>query len=113
MSLDAGTRLGPYEIVALLASSETSAVYKATDTTLDRTVALRTLPSPSSPGGGAVRRASLEQAAHAVAALSHPNICKPHDVGRDEALAVDFIVTEYVEGQTLAKRLERGALPLR
>ena len=111
MSLEAGARLGPYEIVAVLASSEKSAVYKATDTTLNRTVALRTLPANAADAQD--RKARLEQEAQVIAALSHPNICTPHDVAHDDALAVDFVVTEYVEGQTLAKRLERGALPLR
>lgn len=83
-------------------------VYKAKDTRLDRTVAIKVLPSHLAGDSGLRKR--FEQEARAVSSLNHPHICILHDVGREDG--VDFIVMEYLEGETLAERLKKGALPL-
>ena len=82
--------------------------YQATDTRLDRTVAIKVLPERLSDNAGLRQR--FEQEARAVSSLNHPHICTLHDIGREDG--IDFIVMEYIEGETLAARLERGALPL-
>ncbi len=127
MALDAATRLGPYEIVAPLGAGGMGEVYKATDTRLGRTVAIKILPSQFSDHED--MKARFEREARTIAGLSHPNICTLHDVGHEVPLTapvapgapdaldapgtpVDFLVLEYLEGDTLAARLERGALPL-
>jgi eukaryotic-like serine/threonine-protein kinase len=102
--LDPGTRLGPYEIVASLGTGGMGEVYRARDTRLDRTVAVKILPSADPD-----RRHRFEREAKAIAALSHPNICMLHDVGHQDG--TDFLVVEYLEGETLADRLARGPLP--
>jgi Tol biopolymer transport system component/predicted Ser/Thr protein kinase len=107
-SLPAGTRLGRYEITGPLGAGGMGEVYKATDTGLQRTVAIKVLPV--SFRDDPEKRKRFEREAHAVAALNHPHICTVHDVGHDGA--VDFLVMEYLEGTTLAVRLERGRLPL-
>src|SRR5258706_14559313 len=109
MPLAAGTRLGPYEIVAPIGAGGMGAVYRARDTRLDRTVAIKVLPAhlAASPE----RRQRFEREAKAISSLSHPHICVLHDVGRHDG--IDFLVMEYLEGETLADRLKRtGALPL-
>lgn len=83
-------------------------VYKATDTRLDRTVAIKVLPEELS--GNAERRERFEREARVISKLNHPHICTLHDVGRQDG--VDYLVMEYLEGETLAQRLGRGALPL-
>ncbi len=83
-------------------------VYKAKDTRLDRTVAIKVLPSQSS--GNPERRERFEREARAVSSLNHPHICTLHDVGQEDG--VDFLVMEYLEGEDLAKRLKKGALPI-
>ena len=83
-------------------------VYKARDIRLDRTVALKALPSELT--GNPAMRQRLEREARSVAALSHPHICPPFDIGRQDD--VDYLVMEYVDGETLASRLRRGNLPL-
>jgi Tol biopolymer transport system component/tRNA A-37 threonylcarbamoyl transferase component Bud32 len=116
MALSAGARLGPYEIVEQLASLETGDLYKASDTRLNRTVALKVLPPYFS--GHPEMRERLEREARTIASLNHPNICTLHDIGQEDPsagsgqAAVDFLVLEYLEGETLAERLTRGALPL-
>jgi Tol biopolymer transport system component len=107
-ALTVGTRLGPYEILALAGAGGMGSVYKARDTRLDRVVAIKTLP-PALAADGA-RRARFEREAKTVASLSHPHICPIFDVGHEAG--TDFLVMEYLEGQTLAARLEGGALPL-
>lgn len=107
MALTSGTKLGPYEIVAPLGAGGMGEVYRALDTSLDRTVAIKILPSQLSDDG--MRRQRFEREAKAVSSLNHPHICALYDVGRQEG--VDFIVMEYVEGVTLAGRLEKRALP--
>lgn len=108
MALTAGTRLGPYEILALIGAGGMGEVYKANDTRLDRTVAIKVLPTEIS--GDPQRRARFEREAHSIATLSHPHICTLHDVG--EHASSLFLVMEHLEGQTLAERLRRGALPI-
>ena len=105
MMLAAGTRFGPYEILSPLGVGGMGEVYKARDTRLDRTVALKILPSTDDD-----RRQRFAREAKAIAALSHPNICTLHDVGHQDG--TDFLVVEYLEGETLADRLKAGPLEL-
>ena len=107
MALTSGTKLGPYEIIAPLGAGGMGEVYRALDTRLDRTVAIKILPPHLSDD--AMRRQRFEREAKAVSSLNHPHICTLYDVGRQDG--VDFIVMEYVEGVTLAARLEKGPLP--
>ena len=110
MALDSGTRLGPYEIVALAGAGGMGEVYKARDTRLDRTVALKVLP-PHAAGHVNLKQ-RFEREAQTIGSLNHPHICVLHDVGSErpspEQDPVDFIVMEYLEGETLADRLARG-----
>ena len=106
MSLPAGTRLGPYEIQSALGAGGMGEVYRARDTRLQRTVAIKILPAHIS--GQPDVKARFEREAQVLASLSHPHICPVFDVGAQEGVA--FIVMECLEGQTLAARLERGAL---
>ncbi len=108
MSLAAGTRLGPYEVLGLIGSGGMGEVYKARDTRLDRTVAIKILPAELSADPD--RRTRFEREARAVAALSHPHICTLHDIGTHDATT--YLVMEYLAGETLAQRLTRGPLPL-
>jgi serine/threonine protein kinase len=109
MSLAAGTRLGPYEVLGLIGAGGMGEVYKARDTRLDRTVAIKILPNersadpdPSTGSGSSraksrdERRARFGREAHAVAALSHPHICTPHDVDMQASTA--FVVTQLLKG---------------
>ena len=108
MALDSGTKLGPYQIVAPLGAGGMGEVYKAKDTRLDRSVAIKVLPSHLS--SNPELRERFEREARAVSSLNHPNICTLHDVGREDG--IDFLVMEHIEGETLAERLEKGPLPL-
>ena len=108
MSLAAGTRLGPYEILAKLGEGGMGEVYKACDTRLDRTVAIKVLPAELS--SDPERRARFEREARAIAALAHPHICALHDIGAHEGAT--FLDMEHLAGETLADRLLRGPLPL-
>jgi eukaryotic-like serine/threonine-protein kinase len=108
MPLPNGTKLGPYEIVAPLGAGGMGEVYRARDTRLDRTVAIKVLPQHLA--GTAEARQRFEREARAVSALNHPNICTLFDVGSQEG--AEYLVMEYLEGETLAARLEKGALPL-
>jgi Tol biopolymer transport system component/predicted Ser/Thr protein kinase len=107
MALVNGTRLGPYEIVAPLGAGGMGEVYRARDTRLDRIVAIKILPPHFADD--ATRRQRFEREAKVVSSLNHPNICTLHDVGHQDG--VDFIVMEYLEGESLAERLEKGPLP--
>ncbi|HXX22890.1 MAG TPA: protein kinase [Terriglobia bacterium] len=107
MTLGAGTKLGSYEIVAPLGAGGMGEVYRARDTRLDRTVAIKVLPAHLS--SDPARRQRFEREARAVAGLNHPHICVLHDIGTQGG--IDFLVLEYLEGETLAHRLERGAMP--
>src|SRR6059036_2016172 len=107
MPIAAGTRLGPYEILDPLGAGGMGEVYRARDTRLDRTVAIKILPDHLSKNAEA--RARFEREARTVSSLSHPHICTLHDVGSQDG--IDFLVMEHLEGETLAHRLERGPLP--
>jgi Tol biopolymer transport system component/predicted Ser/Thr protein kinase len=107
LSLEPGKRLGPYEIVAPLGAGGMGEVYKARDTRLDRTVAIKLLPA--SLTDSPERRQRLEREARAVSALNHAHICALYDVGDQDGSF--FLVMEYLEGETLADRLTKGALP--
>jgi Tol biopolymer transport system component/tRNA A-37 threonylcarbamoyl transferase component Bud32 len=106
--LPAGTRLGPYEIVALVGSGGMAEVYRAQDTRLNRVVAIKLLAA--NVADTPQRRQRFEREARAISALSHPNICVLYDVGEDQGRP--FLVMEFVAGETLAQRLRRGPLPL-
>ena len=107
MALENGTKLGPYEIVAPLGAGGMGEVYRARDTRLDRTVAIKILPAHFADD--ATRRQRFEREAKVVSSLNHPHICTLYDVGHHDG--VDFIVMEYLEGESLAERLEKGPLP--
>src|SRR5450432_4029639 len=108
MALTSGTKLGPYEILSPLGAGGMGEVYRACDTRLDRTVAIKVLPSHLSSNPELKQR--FEREARAISALQHPNICTLHDIGSQDG--VDFLVMECLEGQTLAVRIEKGPLPV-
>ena len=112
MSLAAGQRLGPYEILAPLGAGGMGEVYRARDTRLGREVAVKVLPRELA--ADPERRLRLEREAQAISALSHPHVCALFDVGSADLPGgpVEFLVMELLEGETLARRLERGPLPL-
>ena len=107
MALASGTRLGPYEILAAIGAGGMGEVYKARDTRLDRTVAIKILPPAAAADHE--RRARFEREAKTVAGLNHPHICTVHDVG-DYGGSM-FLVMEHIAGETLAARLRRGPMP--
>jgi serine/threonine protein kinase len=107
-ALGAGQRLGPYEIESAIGAGGMGEVYKARDTRLDRTVAIKVLPAGC--GADPARRARFEREAKAIAGLNHPHICALHDVGAHGGSL--FLVMEHLTGETLAERLARGRLPL-
>jgi hypothetical protein len=107
-ALPPGSRLGPYEILAPRGAGGMGQVYRARDTRLGRFVALKVLNPPET--GDAPRFDRFEREARAIARVNHPHICALHDVGREDGVA--FLVMEYLEGETLASRLEGGALPV-
>jgi Tol biopolymer transport system component len=109
VTLSVGTQLGPYEILAPLGAGGMGEVYRAKDTRLDRTVAVKVLPERSVPSADARQR--FEREAKTISQLSHPHICALYDVGREGDL--EYLVMEYLEGETLAERLAKGALPLK
>src|SRR5215831_12424821 len=108
MVLTSGTKLGPYEIQSPLGAGGMGEVYRACDTRLERTVAIKVLPAHLSSDPD--RRQRLEREAKAVSKLSHPHICTLYDIGHQDR--IDFLVMELVEGETLEQRLVKGALPL-
>jgi eukaryotic-like serine/threonine-protein kinase len=109
MAIALGTRLGPYEIVALLGTGGMGEVYKATDTRLRRSIALKLLPAAHASDPDRLRR--FEQEARAAAALNHPNILAVYDIGSYDHST--YLVSELLEGQTLREYLEHGGLPVR
>ena len=108
MLLAAGTHLGPYEIIAPLGAGGMGEVYRARDTRLERTVAIKILPAQFS--SDPVRKQRFEREAKTISSLNHPHICVLYDVGHQDGM--NYLVMECVEGETLAKRLEKGPLPL-
>src|SRR5499425_455015 len=108
MSLASGTKLGPYEVIGPLGAGGMGEVYRARDTRLDRTIAIKILPQQLS--NDPVRKQRFEREAKTISSLNHPHICVLHDVGHQDG--IDYLVMECVEGETLAKRLERGPLPV-
>src|SRR5260370_27365509 len=108
MTLTSGTRFGPYEILAPLGAGGMGEVYRARDTRLDRTVAIKILPPHLSEDP--ILRQRFEREARAISSLNHPHICLLYDVGKQDG--TQFLVMECVEGETLTKRLEKGPLPL-
>jgi serine/threonine protein kinase len=108
MSLTSGAKLGPYEIQSPLGAGGMGEVYRAKDTRLDRTVAIKVLPSHLSDDPELKQR--MEREAKAISALQHANICTLYDIGTQDGTG--FLVMEYLEGQTLAERLAKGPLPL-
>jgi Tol biopolymer transport system component len=119
MALSAGARLGPYEVLSAIGAGGMGEVYKARDTRLDRIVAIKVLPQEWA--SDATMKERFEREAKTIASLKHPHICVLHDVGSVPAHevgltpsvgTVDFLVMEYLEGETLTERLTRGPLPL-
>jgi len=108
MPLAAGTRLGPYEVLGQIGAGGMGEVYKARDTRLDRTVAIKILPAELSADPD--RRARFEREAKTIAGLTHPHICTLYDVGEHKGST--YLVMEHLQGETLAGRLEKGRLPL-
>ncbi|MFY9560111.1 MAG: protein kinase [Terriglobales bacterium] len=108
MALSSGKMLGPYEIQSPLGAGGMGEVYRARDSRLARTVAIKVLPEHLSENPEAKER--LDREARAISSLSHPNICHLYDVGQQDG--VSFLVMEYLEGETLADRLRKGPLPL-
>lgn len=108
MTLPANKKLGPYEILSQIGAGGMGEVYRARDTRLDRTVAIKILPPELSRDTALKQR--FEREARAISSLSHPHICTLHDVGHQDG--IDYLVMEYLEGSTLADRLSKGPLPL-
>ena len=108
MALIPGTRLGPYEIVSLIGAGGMGEVFKARDTRLDRIVAVKVMPKHIAAREDL--RARFEREARTVSSLNHPNICVLHEIGKQDG--IDFMVLEYLEGETLAARIARGRLPI-
>src|SRR6266436_1655416 len=108
MPLFPGTHLGPYEITGPLGSGGMGEVYRARDTRLERTVAIKILPRELS--NDPIRKQRFEREAKTISSLNHPHICVLYDVGSQDG--IDYLVMECVEGETLSKRLEKGSLPL-
>src|SRR5918995_855969 len=106
MGLAPGAKLGAYEVIAKVGEGGMGEVYRARDTRLDRTVAIKVLP-PQIAGGGEFRE-RFEREARAISQLNHPHICTLYDIGREGA--THFLVLEYLEGETLADRLRKGPL---
>ena len=109
MALQSGDKLGPYEILAPIGAGGMGEVYRARDTRLDRTVAVKVLPEHIARREDL--RARFEREARAVASLNHPNICTLYDIGTQDGTG-SYMVMECLEGETLAARIEKGAIPL-
>ncbi|HZW80653.1 MAG TPA: serine/threonine-protein kinase, partial [Candidatus Deferrimicrobiaceae bacterium] len=108
MALNAGTKFGPYEIESRLGEGGMGEVYRARDVRLDRAVAIKVLASHLSSSPELKQR--MEREARAISALNHPQICHLYDIGSQDG--TDFLVMELLEGETLAERLRKGAMPL-
>src|ERR1700730_4887511 len=105
MALSSGSRLCPYDILSPLGGGAFGEVYKPRDTRLDRTVAIKILPSADPE-----LKARFEREAKAIAALTHPHICTLYDVGHQDG--TDYLVMEYLEGETLDKKIARGPVKI-
>ncbi|MCI0415368.1 protein kinase [bacterium] len=108
MALQQGTQLGPYEIVSPIGSGGMGEVYRARDTRLDRTVAIKVLSSDLS--SDSELRGRMQREARAISSLNHPHICTLYDIGQESG--IDFLVMEFLQGESLAERLRKGPLPL-
>src|SRR5882757_6877130 len=108
MALTSGTKLGPYEIQSPLGAGGMGEVYKARDARLDRVVAIKVLPSHLSSNPDL--RIRFEREAKVISSLNHPNICTLFDVGSEDG--TDYLVMEYLEGETLYDRLAKGPMPI-
>ncbi len=106
--INAGSRLGPYEIVSPIGAGGMGEVWKARDTRLNRSVAIKVLPAELA--GDAHLRLRFEREAKAISQLEHPHICRLYDVG--ESGPISYLVMELLDGESLAERLARGPLPL-
>src|SRR5438270_2034605 len=108
MGLASGTRLGPYEVLAPIGAGGMGEVYRARDTRLDRIVAIKILPDQIADRVGLRER--FDREARTIAGLNHSHICALYDIGHQDG--TDYLVMEYLEGETLAERLKKGPLPL-
>src|SRR5713226_3051739 len=108
MNIAPGVRLGPYEVVAAIGAGGMGEVYRANDTRLDRIVALKILPSHLS--SNPQFRERFDREARTISSLTHPHICTLYDVGHQDG--VDYLVMEFVEGESLEERLTKGPLPI-
>src|SRR5271163_824080 len=108
MALTAGTKLGPYEIQSPLGAGGMGEVYRARDVRLDRSVAVKVLASHLSSSPELKQR--MEREARAISSLNHPHICHLYDIGSQDG--TDYLVMEFLEGETLSDRLRKGAMPL-
>src|SRR3984957_20521201 len=108
MALASGSKLGPYEILSKLGAGGMGEAYRARDTRLDRDVAVKILPSHLSENAAGKQR--FDREARTISSLNHSNICTLYDVGHQDG--IDFLVMEYLEGETLADRLRKGPLPI-
>ena len=109
MALTPGSRLGPYEIVSAVGAGGMGEIFKARDTRLGRSVAIKVLPEAMAQDERFLTR--FEREAKAISQLSHPNICTLHDIGRENGTS--YLVMEFLEGETLADRLSRGPMPVK
>src|ERR1700757_772638 len=108
MPLAAGSRLGPYEVLSPIGAGGMGEVYKAKDTRLERTVAVKVLPQHLSSSPEVRQR--FEREAKTISQFSHSHICALYDVGREGE--TEYLVMEFLEGETLADRLARGPIPI-
>src|ERR1700746_3875717 len=108
MTLTARTKLGPYEIIGAIGAGRMGEVYRARDTRLERIIAIKVLPTHLADRSELRER--FEREARTIASLNHPHICTLHDIGRQDG--IDYLVMEYLEGETLAQRVKKGPLPL-
>jgi len=108
MPLTPGQKLGPYEIIEQAGAGGMGEVFKAKDTRLDRTVAIKTLPATVAANADLKQR--FEREAKTISSLNHPNICTLYDIGSEEG--IDYIVMEYIEGETLSDRIKRGPIAI-